>query len=78
MSELCVICNERPIAIKKRKLCSRCYGKHYVNQKGKILWPISDEVIHSDIQKEVQKNPTYKKYIKSQANESVKDLVEKK
>ena len=75
MTELCIICKERPVAIKKRKLCSRCYGRHYSSQKGKVIWPISNEVIHSDIQNEVRKNPEYKKYIKNQANEAVEDLI---
>lgn len=37
--ELCVECNERPVYIKKRKLCNVCYGK--LQRSGINLSPLS-------------------------------------
>ena len=43
MSDLCIKCDERPVFIKKRQLCSRCYQRAYLGliKKEKTWEPVS-------------------------------------
>lgn len=75
MSDLCINCKERPIEIKKRKLCKKCYQQKYISiHKKQVVWPLDSFEIGEDIKTEVKKHPRYKKYIKDEAAKVVKKI----
>lgn len=40
MEKLCIQCNEKPVVIQKRGLCTQCYGKVYYHSKKTKIKPI--------------------------------------